>query len=140
MTGGLIEVHPSGINVVIRTISSLFIYLLIFFTKTFWLHKNINQTKTNYQNKNKQTLNNKGNYFFCRKTSKRGKLFILSFLRKIEIALITSFTILLILCTNLLFNFFFLLADFLQSLLVSIASSQQNIIKMKFILYDSNIP
>ena len=36
--------------------------------------------------------------------------------------------------------FFSLLVDFLRSLSVSIASSQQNIIKMKFIINASNIP
>ena len=36
--------------------------------------------------------------------------------------------------------FFFLLVDFLRSLSVSIASSQQNIIKMEFIIHASNIP
>ena len=36
---------------------------VIFLTKKPWTHKNVNQTKTNWQNKTKQTKNNKGNKF-----------------------------------------------------------------------------
>ena len=46
----------------------------------------------------------------------------------------------LISCTQLLFELFFLLVDFLRSMSVIIASSQQNVIKMNFILNASNIP
>ena len=45
----------------------------------------------------------------------------------------------LISCGKLLFKFL-LVVDFLRSLLVSIASSQQNIIKMKILINNSNVP
>ena len=68
---------------------------MFFFTKKFLQHKNANQIKTNQQNKNKQTLNNKGNGFWSTKTSKRGKTVCFAFFKKTELILITSFTILL---------------------------------------------
>ena len=62
----------SIVNKVIRTISSMFIFL----TKKIWPHENANQTKIN---KIKRTKNNKGNNFLRTKTSKRGGLFVLRF-------------------------------------------------------------
>ena len=56
---------------------------------------NMSQTKTNQQNKNKRTKNNKGNNFSRGKTSKRVKIVCFVFLKKIEIVLIASFTVLL---------------------------------------------
>ena len=49
----------------------------------------------NQKNKIKQTLNNKGNNFSRRKTSKKVKVVCFTFLKKIKILLIVSFTILL---------------------------------------------
>ena len=41
----------------------LFYFYFIFLTKRFHAHKNMSQAKINQQNKNKLTLNNKGNNF-----------------------------------------------------------------------------
>ena len=66
---GLIGVHVSSIVYeAIRTVSSLF----IFFIKKFETHKNMPQAKTNQQNKNKQTLNNKANNFLRAQKLLRG--------------------------------------------------------------------
>ena len=46
------------------------------------------------QNKNKRTKNNKGNNFLRMKSSRRGKIGYFEFLKKIEIVLISLFTIL----------------------------------------------
>ena len=87
----------SIVNEVIRTISSQAFY--------FSFRKNFEKAKINKQNKNKQTLNNKGNT----KTSKRAKVVCFAFwcffyaqnffVKKkknwLEIVLTTSFTILL---------------------------------------------
>ena len=77
---------------------------VIFFSKRSWTHKNVNQTKTNWQNKNKLRKNNKGNsfsraqellrgwksYFFCILVLFYAQDF---FVKKnwLEIVLITSF-------------------------------------------------
>ena len=71
------------------------ITILIFFTKKFWVCKNANQIKTNQQNKIKRIKNNKSNSFSRIKTSKRGTIVHLAFLKKAEIVLLVSFTILL---------------------------------------------
>ena len=72
----------SIVKEVIKTISSLFIYLL-FFTKRFCACKNANQAKTNQQNKSKQTKTTKDNYNISRrKTSKRVKIVCFAFLKK----------------------------------------------------------
>ena len=96
LSGGWIGVHASSIiNEVIRTISDLL---------TFLLRKNLECTKmqikpkTTNKTKNKRTKSNKGNKFLHTKTSKRGEIVYFAFLKKIEIILITSFTI------KLLFN------------------------------------
>ena len=83
----------------------------LFFYEKISRYKNANQTKTNQQNKNKRTTNNKGNNFLRIKSSKREKngwfWFDLrfcsakSFRKKIdlfEIVLLISFTILMM-CT-----------------------------------------
>ena len=105
--GRLIGVHVSSIvNEAINTISSQF-------TKRFWIHKNANQTKASQQNKNKRTKKTKGKNFSHRKTSKRVKIVCFAFLKKIGIALIASFTILLkggklcLFCGNILKNLIF---------------------------------
>ena len=74
-----------------------------FFTKTFCAHKNTSQPKVNQQNKNKLTLNNKGNSFLRAQSSKRVKVTCFAFqsflcarnlfvkkINKLEIVLITS--------------------------------------------------
>ena len=82
-------VVQSGIaNEAIITIS-------VFFTKTFWVYKNANQIKINQQNKIKRIKHNKSNNFSRIKTSKRGKIVHFAFLKKAEIVLIVSFTILM---------------------------------------------
>ena len=44
------------------------------------MHKNVNQTKTNLQNKNKRTKNNKGNMFLgAKKLLRRWTIFVLRF-------------------------------------------------------------
>ena len=94
----LIGVYVSSIvNEVIRTISNLFIFL----TKRFRMHKNTSQTKTNYQNKIRQTKNSKGwkrveivcfafSCFFSTQT------FFVKKIKRFEIAMTTSFKILLV--------------------------------------------
>ena len=73
-----------------------------FLTKKPWTHKNVNQTKTNWQNKKKQTKDNKGNKFSRAQGLLRGwksvflhfGAFLRSRFRKknwLEIVLITSF-------------------------------------------------
>ena len=79
------------------TISSLFIYLFIYFLrKRFHAHKNTSQAKISWRNKNKLTLNNKGNNFlwarkllgvtcFC-----ACEIFSSKKINRLEIVLITS--------------------------------------------------
>ena len=76
----------SIVNEAGRTISSQF----IFFPKKFWAYKDTSQTKTNQQNKKR-----KATIFWAQKLLRGKKLFILHFLKKIEIVLIISVTILL---------------------------------------------
>ena len=72
----LIGVHVSSIvNEVIRKISSQF----IFFTKKLWTYKKVNQTKTNQQNENEQTLKHKDSNFSRTKTSKRLRVICFAF-------------------------------------------------------------
>ena len=93
LSGGWIGVHASSmINEVIRTISDLL---------TFLLQKNIERTKMQIKPKttNKTKISEqktKATGFCTQKPLRGGKLFILLFLKKIEIVLITSFTIILL--------------------------------------------
>ena len=78
--------------------------LFFLFTKRFRAQKNTSQAKINYQNKNKLTLNNKGNNFSGTQSSKRVKVVCFTFwsflcawnlfvkkINRLEIVLIISF-------------------------------------------------
>ena len=91
--GWLIGVHVSStVNEVIKTILSQF----------FFLRKNFKRTKTQIKSKptNKTKLSKqkttKATSFCAQKLLTGGKLVILHFLKKIEIVLMTSFTIILV--------------------------------------------
>ena len=71
--------------------------LLFFLKKRFCVHKNTSQAKISEQNKNKVTLNNKGNNLLCARKLLTCDMFLCArnlFVKKInrlEIVLITSF-------------------------------------------------
>ena len=67
-------------------LSGQFQACLSFLRKNFKLKKmQIKQKPTN-KTKNRQTKNNKGDGFSCKKTSKRGESFVLGFLKKLKLS------------------------------------------------------
>ena len=103
---------------VIKTILSLFTF---FFYNTILSVKNANQTKTSKTKTSEQKTTKE--LTFCAQKLLRGeKLFILCFfylkylLKKIEIVLITSFTILLKICGFWLCNYFYLFSSIHKTL------------------------
>ena len=86
----MIGVHVSSVvNEIIKTIS-IFLRKNLELTKTQIKLKPTNKTKTSEQKATKATV------FGAQKLLRGGKLFVLLFLKKIEIVLITSFTVLLV--------------------------------------------
>ena len=90
----------------IRTISNQSFFLL---QQNLEHKKKHSQAKTNQQNKSKQTKTTKATIFCAEKLLRGWKSFVLCFLKKIEIVLIASVTILLnyVVSTLLLSNYFY---------------------------------